>query len=115
MTATGDFGFFLPTGRSKNACTDPFLNYQQIASILAPKANQLEENTYEITWEPLQPMKGDSIVYILQLAAGREFDQVPSVSQNELEAFYLQKGLPTSSSWIVCLFVFYKSDNVLNS
>ncbi|KAK1196998.1 FND3A protein, partial [Pygoscelis papua] len=42
----------------------------------APKANQLEENTYEITWEPLQPMKGDSIVYILQLAAGREFDQV---------------------------------------
>lgn len=29
-------------------------------------------------------MKGDSIVYILQLAAGREFDQVPSVSQNEL-------------------------------
>ncbi|KAJ7395316.1 hypothetical protein BTVI_155953 [Pitangus sulphuratus] len=46
------------------------------ASLKAPKANQLEENTYEITWEPLQPMKGDSIVYILQLAAGREFDQV---------------------------------------
>uniref|UniRef100_A0A8B9BQ48 Fibronectin type-III domain-containing protein n=1 Tax=Anser brachyrhynchus TaxID=132585 RepID=A0A8B9BQ48_9AVES len=42
------------------------------ASLKAPKANQLEENTYEITWEPLQPMKGDSIVYILQLAAGRE-------------------------------------------
>ncbi|XP_065702234.1 fibronectin type-III domain-containing protein 3A-like [Patagioenas fasciata] len=46
------------------------------ASLKAPKANQLEENTYEITWEPLQPMKGDSIVYILQLAAGREFEQV---------------------------------------
>ncbi|XP_009870529.1 PREDICTED: fibronectin type-III domain-containing protein 3a-like [Apaloderma vittatum] len=46
------------------------------ASLKAPKANQLEENTYEISWEPLQPMKGDSIVYILQLAAGREFDQV---------------------------------------
>uniref|UniRef100_A0A8C9F576 Fibronectin type-III domain-containing protein n=1 Tax=Pavo cristatus TaxID=9049 RepID=A0A8C9F576_PAVCR len=46
------------------------------ASLKAPKANQLEENTFEITWEPLQPMKGDSIVYILQLAAGREFDQV---------------------------------------
>ncbi|XP_063277539.1 fibronectin type-III domain-containing protein 3a-like [Prinia subflava] len=42
----------------------------------APKVIQLEENTFEITWEPLQPMKGDSIVYILQLAAGREFDQV---------------------------------------
>ncbi|KAJ7420451.1 hypothetical protein WISP_48387 [Willisornis vidua] len=49
------------------------------ASLKAPKANQLEENTYEITWEPLQPMKGDSIVYILQLAAGREFDQ-PAVN-----------------------------------
>jgi len=46
---------------------------------LAPKANQLAENTYEITWEPLQPMKGDAIVYILQLAAGREFDQVPFI------------------------------------
>ncbi|NXE42790.1 FND3A protein, partial [Ptilorrhoa leucosticta] len=46
------------------------------APLKAPKAIQLEENTFEITWEPLQPMKGDSIVYILQLAAGREFDQV---------------------------------------
>ncbi|NXN94793.1 FND3A protein, partial [Rhinopomastus cyanomelas] len=46
------------------------------ASLKAPRANHLEENTYEITWEPLQPMKGDSIVYILQLTAGREFDQV---------------------------------------
>ncbi|XP_054145640.1 fibronectin type-III domain-containing protein 3a-like isoform X1 [Melozone crissalis] len=46
------------------------------APLKAPKVIQLEENTFEITWEPLQPMKGDSIVYILQLAAGREFDQV---------------------------------------
>ncbi|XP_014743501.1 PREDICTED: fibronectin type-III domain-containing protein 3a-like [Sturnus vulgaris] len=46
------------------------------APLKAPKAIQLEENAFEITWEPLQPMKGDSIVYILQLAAGREFDQV---------------------------------------
>lgn len=89
MTVTGDFWLLPSNGRRKNARTDCFLIYQQIASLLAPKANQLEENTYEITWEPLQPMKGDSIVYILQLAAGREFDQVPSVSQNELKAFYL--------------------------
>ncbi|XP_057888708.1 fibronectin type-III domain-containing protein 3a-like isoform X2 [Melospiza georgiana] len=46
------------------------------APLKAPKVIQLEENTFEITWEPLPPMKGDSIVYILQLAAGREFDQV---------------------------------------
>lgn len=29
-------------------------------------------------------MKGDSIVYILQLAAGREFEQVPFLSHHEL-------------------------------
>uniref|UniRef100_A0A8D0G8D1 Fibronectin type-III domain-containing protein n=1 Tax=Sphenodon punctatus TaxID=8508 RepID=A0A8D0G8D1_SPHPU len=45
-------------------------------SLKAPKVHQLGDNTCEVTWEPLQPMKGDSIVYILQLANGREVDQV---------------------------------------
>ncbi|EMP40038.1 Fibronectin type-III domain-containing protein 3A [Chelonia mydas] len=46
------------------------------ASLKAPKVNQVRENICEITWEPLQSMKGDSIVYILQLASVREVDQV---------------------------------------
>ncbi|XP_039344560.1 fibronectin type-III domain-containing protein 3a-like isoform X1 [Mauremys reevesii] len=46
------------------------------ASLKAPKVNQVGENICEITWEPLQSMKTDSIVYILQLASGREVDQV---------------------------------------
>ncbi|XP_059588743.1 fibronectin type-III domain-containing protein 3a isoform X3 [Alligator mississippiensis] len=46
------------------------------ASLKAPKVNQLGENICEVTWEPLQPMRGDSIVYILQLTSGREIDQV---------------------------------------
>uniref|UniRef100_A0A8C0GNC4 Fibronectin type-III domain-containing protein n=1 Tax=Chelonoidis abingdonii TaxID=106734 RepID=A0A8C0GNC4_CHEAB len=45
-------------------------------SLKAPKVNQVGENICEITWEPLQSMKIDSIVYILQLASGREVDQV---------------------------------------
>ncbi|XP_053129615.1 fibronectin type-III domain-containing protein 3A [Hemicordylus capensis] len=44
-------------------------------ALKAPKVHQLGDNTCEVTWEPLQPMKGDSIVYILQLAIGREVDQ----------------------------------------
>lgn len=36
-------------------------------------------------------MKGDSIVYILQLAAGREFDQVPFMWHQECEGFLLGK------------------------
>uniref|UniRef100_A0A8D2QHV3 Fibronectin type-III domain-containing protein n=1 Tax=Zonotrichia albicollis TaxID=44394 RepID=A0A8D2QHV3_ZONAL len=59
------------------------------APLKAPKVIQLEENTFEITWEPLQPMKGDSIVYILQLAAGREFDQVPFIQLQECEGVFL--------------------------
>lgn len=45
----------------------------------APEVNQLGENICEVTWEPLQPMRGDSIVYILQLTSGREIDQVTSI------------------------------------
>nr|XP_003223437.2 PREDICTED: fibronectin type-III domain-containing protein 3A [Anolis carolinensis] len=45
-------------------------------ALKAPKVHQLGDNACEVTWEPLQPMKGDAIVYILQLASGREVDQV---------------------------------------
>ncbi|XP_048370204.1 fibronectin type-III domain-containing protein 3A-like [Sphaerodactylus townsendi] len=45
-------------------------------ALKAPKVHQLGDNICDVTWEPLQPMKGDSIVYILQLACGREVDQV---------------------------------------
>ncbi|KAH0630949.1 hypothetical protein JD844_004352 [Phrynosoma platyrhinos] len=45
-------------------------------ALKAPKVHQMGDNVCEITWEPLQPMKGDAIVYILQLASGREVDQV---------------------------------------
>ncbi|XP_029462382.1 fibronectin type-III domain-containing protein 3A-like [Rhinatrema bivittatum] len=46
------------------------------ASLKAPKVHQLAINLCEVTWDSLQPMKGDSIVYILQLVSGREIDQV---------------------------------------
>uniref|UniRef100_UPI00398E58DB fibronectin type-III domain-containing protein 3A-like n=1 Tax=Pristiophorus japonicus TaxID=55135 RepID=UPI00398E58DB len=42
----------------------------------APRVQMLEENTCEITWEALQPMKGDAIVYTLQIIIGRDAEQV---------------------------------------
>ncbi|CAH2330471.1 fibronectin type-III domain-containing 3A-like [Pelobates cultripes] len=46
------------------------------AALKAPKVQQIEPYLCEVTWEALQPMRGDSIVYILQLTNGREIDQV---------------------------------------
>ncbi|XP_053574653.1 LOW QUALITY PROTEIN: fibronectin type-III domain-containing protein 3A-like [Bombina bombina] len=45
-------------------------------ALKAPKVQQVESNVCEVTWEPLQPMRGDAIVYILQVTYGREVDQV---------------------------------------
>ncbi|XP_066571394.1 fibronectin type-III domain-containing protein 3A [Amia ocellicauda] len=42
----------------------------------APKIQQLEPNVCEVTWEGLQPMRGDPIVYTLQLVRGRESEQL---------------------------------------
>uniref|UniRef100_A0A8C9SZM7 Fibronectin type-III domain-containing protein 3A-like n=1 Tax=Scleropages formosus TaxID=113540 RepID=A0A8C9SZM7_SCLFO len=42
----------------------------------APRVDQLESNHYEVTWEALQSMRGDPIVYTLQLQRGRELEQL---------------------------------------
>ncbi|KAJ8254884.1 hypothetical protein GJAV_G00198440 [Gymnothorax javanicus] len=52
----------------------------------APRVEILDWNRYEVTWEALQPMRGDPIVYGLQLLRGREAEQ-------------LYKGSSTSFSW----------------
>ncbi|XP_069468994.1 fibronectin type-III domain-containing protein 3a-like isoform X2 [Ambystoma mexicanum] len=46
------------------------------SSLKAPKVNQHKSNLCEVTWEPVQPMKGDNIVYILQHSTGRDFEQL---------------------------------------
>ncbi|KAM4664237.1 fibronectin type-III domain-containing protein 3A-like [Discoglossus pictus] len=45
-------------------------------ALRAPKVQQVENNLCEVTWESLPPMRGDTIVYILQVTNGRETDQV---------------------------------------
>ncbi|KAM4696721.1 fibronectin type-III domain-containing protein 3A-like [Rhinophrynus dorsalis] len=45
-------------------------------ALRAPKVQQIDSNLCEVTWEPLQPIRGDAIVYILQLTYGREVEQV---------------------------------------
>lgn len=43
---------------------------------IAPKVELVEWNKYTVTWEGLQAMRGDPIVYALQLLRGREVEQV---------------------------------------
>lgn len=43
---------------------------------IAPKVELVEWNRYTVTWEALEAMKGDPIVYALQLLRGREVEQV---------------------------------------
>lgn len=38
----------------------------------APRVQQLEGNTCEITWETISPMRGDPVSYVLQVLVGRE-------------------------------------------
>ncbi|XP_043913387.1 fibronectin type-III domain-containing protein 3A-like [Protopterus annectens] len=42
----------------------------------APRVQQVEDNLCEISWEALQPMRGDNIFYTLQLSSGKENEQV---------------------------------------
>ncbi|MCJ8733922.1 hypothetical protein PDJAM_G00229210 [Pangasius djambal] len=51
-----------------------------------PKVELVEWNRYTVTWEALQAMRGDPIVYALQLLRGREVEQ-------------LYKGSGTSYTW----------------
>ncbi|KAK5886752.1 hypothetical protein CesoFtcFv8_017756 [Champsocephalus esox] len=41
-------------------------------ALKAPRMHQLEGNTCEITWETIQPMRGDPVSYVLQVLVGRE-------------------------------------------
>ncbi|XP_036425313.1 fibronectin type-III domain-containing protein 3A-like isoform X2 [Colossoma macropomum] len=52
----------------------------------APQVELIERSKYAVTWEALQPMKGDLIVYKLQMLRGREVEQ-------------LYRGPATSYTW----------------
>lgn len=41
-------------------------------TLKAPRVQQLEGNTCEITWETIPPMRGDPVSYVLQVLVGRE-------------------------------------------
>lgn len=43
-------------------------------ALKAPKVVQLEGNVCEVSWESIPPMRGDPIIYILQVLVGRESD-----------------------------------------
>uniref|UniRef100_A0A671PHJ5 Fibronectin type III domain-containing protein 3B-like n=1 Tax=Sinocyclocheilus anshuiensis TaxID=1608454 RepID=A0A671PHJ5_9TELE len=43
-------------------------------ALKAPKVVQMEGNVCEVSWESIPPMRGDPIIYILQVLVGRESD-----------------------------------------
>ncbi|KAJ7426959.1 fibronectin type III domain containing 3A [Willisornis vidua] len=48
------------------------------AALKAPRIERINDHTCEITWEGLQPMKGDPVIYCLQVMVGKdsEFKQI---------------------------------------
>ncbi|XP_077340400.1 fibronectin type-III domain-containing protein 3A isoform X1 [Lithobates pipiens] len=43
-------------------------------ALKAPRLERINEHTCEVTWESLPPMKGDPVIYILQMMAGKDSD-----------------------------------------
>ncbi|KAI1898925.1 hypothetical protein AGOR_G00077410 [Albula goreensis] len=63
----------------------------------APRVELLDWNRYEVTWEPLQPMRGDPILYTLQLLRGREVEQLYKGSSPS----YTWQGTSAGGDWRV--------------
>uniref|UniRef100_A0AAQ5YJI7 Fibronectin type-III domain-containing protein n=1 Tax=Amphiprion ocellaris TaxID=80972 RepID=A0AAQ5YJI7_AMPOC len=57
-------------------------------ALKAPRVHQLEGNTCEITWETIQPMRGDPVSYVLQVLVGRE-SEYKQVFKGEEGAFQI--------------------------
>ncbi|KAG9491829.1 hypothetical protein GDO78_000368 [Eleutherodactylus coqui] len=43
-------------------------------ALKAPRIDRINDHICEVTWESLPPMKGDSIIYILQIMVGKDSD-----------------------------------------
>ncbi|XP_045929385.1 fibronectin type-III domain-containing protein 3A [Micropterus dolomieu] len=64
------------------------------APVKAPKVERLDDNSCEVTWEALSPMKGDPIIYTLQCMMGNsEFKQAYKGSAT---SFHVQNLQPNS-------------------
>ncbi|XP_068440726.1 fibronectin type-III domain-containing protein 3A isoform X1 [Clinocottus analis] len=64
------------------------------APVKVPKVERLDDNSCEVTWEALSPMKGDPIIYTLQCMMGNsEFKQAYKGSAT---SFHVQNLQPNS-------------------
>ncbi|XP_028320265.1 fibronectin type-III domain-containing protein 3A isoform X2 [Gouania willdenowi] len=61
------------------------------APVKAPKVERLDDNSCEVTWEALPPMKGDPVIYTLQSMMGNsEFKQAYKGSSTSFHIHNLQ-------------------------
>ncbi|XP_063046081.1 fibronectin type-III domain-containing protein 3A-like [Engraulis encrasicolus] len=63
----------------------------------APKIEAIQWNMYSITWETLQPMKGDPVLYTLQLMRGKEVERLYRGAATS----YTWQGVPGGADWRV--------------
>uniref|UniRef100_A0AAQ5XAG6 Fibronectin type-III domain-containing protein 3A n=1 Tax=Amphiprion ocellaris TaxID=80972 RepID=A0AAQ5XAG6_AMPOC len=68
------------------------------APVKAPKVERVDDNSCEVTWEALPPMKGDPVIYTLQCMMGNsEFKQVLAY-KGAATSFHVQ-NLQSSSDY----------------
>lgn len=71
-------------------------------TLKAPRVVQLEGNACEVTWESVQPMRGDRISYVLQVLGGRE-SEYKQVYKGEETSFQLS-GLQWNTDYRLRVF-----------
>ncbi|XP_023680192.1 fibronectin type III domain-containing protein 3B isoform X2 [Paramormyrops kingsleyae] len=72
-------------------------------ALKAPRLVQLDGNACEVSWEPVPPMRGDPVSYILQVLVGREseYKQVFKGEENMFQISSLQTN--TDHRFRVCV------------
>uniref|UniRef100_A0A8C5BJF8 Fibronectin type III domain containing 3Ba n=1 Tax=Gadus morhua TaxID=8049 RepID=A0A8C5BJF8_GADMO len=77
LTESSSYSFRIqatsPAGEGPFTATHTFITAKSVPPAMkAPRVHQVEGNVCEITWETIQPMRGDHISYVLQVLVGRE-------------------------------------------
>ncbi|KAG9491830.1 hypothetical protein GDO78_000368 [Eleutherodactylus coqui] len=77
-------------------------------ALKAPRIDRINDHICEVTWESLPPMKGDSIIYILQIMVGKDSDfkqdlQIFRKSSGSSSAYrYVLSVLHRTTHWLCC-------------
>uniref|UniRef100_A0A8C5CC01 Fibronectin type III domain containing 3Ba n=1 Tax=Gadus morhua TaxID=8049 RepID=A0A8C5CC01_GADMO len=102
LTESSSYSFRIqatsPAGEGPFTATHTFITAKSVPPAMkAPRVHQVEGNVCEITWETIQPMRGDHISYVLQVLVGRE-SEYKQVFKGE-EAVFQISGLQGNTDY----------------